>query len=297
MRRVGKFTASSFGVAASVELGGRGVNTALFLESIPDEFFDVTPKEWSFTPGENSTVPVIISKEYLSLYNFGFAASRGLPQISESMIGMVPLRLSVSGNGRQIWLPARIVGFSSRLNTIAVPDEFMRWANSNFADRTLPEASRIIVETNSPGDPAIGQYMREHRDALPIFLAIITAVVVAVGVIISLLAFFILLLSIYLLLQKNREKLHRLMMLGYSPRAVADYYYRLVIMINSAVLVGDILLMLTAKHFWSSPLENIGVTPGSPWVAIALAVVIMAAITAGNIVAISRNVRRNFPRP
>lgn len=307
VRRVGKFTASSFGVAASVELGGRGVNTALFLESIPDEFFDVTPKEWSFTPGENSTVPVIISKEYLSLYNFGFAASRGLPQISESMIGMVPLRLSVSGNGRQIWLPARIVGFSSRLNTIAVPDEFMRWANSNFADRTLPEASRIIVETNSPGDPAIGQYMREHRYEIAgdkvdngraaYFLAIITAVVVAVGVIISLLAFFILLLSIYLLLQKNREKLHRLMMLGYSPRAVADYYYRLVIMINSAVLVGDILLMLTAKHFWSSPLENIGVTPGSPWVAIALAVVIMAAITAGNIVAISRNVRRNFPRP
>ncbi|MDE6323521.1 MAG: ABC transporter permease [Paramuribaculum sp.] len=294
-------------MAASVEIGGRGVNTALFLESIPDEFFDVTPKEWSFTPGVNATVPIIISKEYLSLYNFGFAASRGLPQISESMIGMVPLRLSVSGNGRQMWLPAKIVGFSSRLNTIAVPDEFMRWANSSFADRDQPEASRIIVETNTPGDPAIEQYMREHHYEIAgdkvdngraaYFLAIITATVVAVGIIISLLAFFILLLSIYLLLQKNREKLHRLMMLGYSPRAVAGYYYRLVILINAGVLIGDILLMLLAKHFWSSQLENIGVTPGSPWLSIGLAIAIMSAITAGNLAAIARNVRRNFPMP
>ncbi len=307
VRRTGKFTASNFGVGASVEMGGRGMNTAMFLESIPDEFFDVTPRDWKFIPGQSQTVPIIISKEYLSLYNFGFAASRGLPQISESMIGMVPLKLSISGNGRQMWLPAKIVGFSSRLNTIAVPEDFMTWANANFSDREAPDPSRIIVETNSPGDPAIEEYLRSHHlevagDKLDngraaYFLAVITAVVVAVGALISLLAFFILLLSIYLLLQKNRDKLRQLMTLGYTPGAVARNYYIIVASINAAVLAGAIAAMLVAKHFWSGPLENIGVNSGSPWGAIAIGVAIMALITAGNIAAIARNIRRTFPRP
>ena len=307
VRRVGQFTASNFGVAASVELGGRGVNTAMFLESIPDEFFDVQPSGWHFNPQHGGAVPVIISKEYLSLYNFGFAASRGLPQISESMIGMVPLRLSVSGNGRQQWLPAKIVGFSSRLNTIAVPEDFMKWANSTFADGQQPEPSRLIIETNSPGDPAISEFMRSHHYEVAgdkvdngraaYFLAIITAAVVAVGVIISLLAFFILLLSIYLLLQKNRDKLRQLMMLGYSPEAVSRHYYVTVATINGCVLIGAIVAMLIGKHLWSAPLENIGVESGAPWVAIAVGTAIMLLITAGNILAISRNVRKNFPRP
>lgn len=307
VRRLGAFTASNFGVAASVEIGGRGVNTAMFLESIPDEFFDVKPSGWHFDPATDTTVPIIISKEYLSLYNFGFAASRGLPQISESMIGMVPLRISVSGNGRQQWLPAKIVGFSSRLNTIAVPEDFMTWANDNFADRPAGDPSRIIVETNSPGDPAIEQYIKSHRYEVAgdkvdngraaYFLAVITAVVVAVGVIISLLAFFILLLSIYLLLQKNRDKLRQLMMLGYSPSEVARYYYYIVGAINGFVLVGAVIVMLIGKHLWSTPLENIGVNSGSPWIAIAVGLLIMALITAGNITAIARNIRHTFPRP
>ncbi|MCM1347954.1 MAG: ABC transporter permease [Firmicutes bacterium] len=307
VRRVGEFTASNFGVAASVDIGGRGMSTAMFLEAIPDEFFDVKPDQWHFTPGPDAMVPVIISKEYLSLYNFGFAASRGLPQISESMIGMVPLRLSVSGNGKQMWLPAKIVGFSSRLNTIAVPQEFMTWANTNFSDQPQPNPSRLIIETNSPGDPAIDTFMRANHYEVAgdkvdngraaYFLAVITAVVVAVGAIISLLAFFILLLSIYLLLQKNREKLRQLMMLGYSPAAVAAHYYRIVCIINGAVLLGAVAAMLVAKHLWSEPLDNIGVDSGSPWVAILIGVIIMAVITAGNIIAISRNVNRNFPSP
>lgn len=309
VRRTGQFTASNFGVSASVDIGGRGMNTAMFLESIPDEFFDVKPSSWNYTPGADSTaaVPIIISKEYLSLYNFGFAASRGLPQISESMIGMVPLRISLSGRGRQVTLPAKIVGFSSRLNTIAVPEAFMQWANSTFASTPAPPPSRIIIETSSPGDPDIEDYMRSHRYEVAgdkvnngrtaYFLTVITAVVVAVGAVISLLSFFILLLSIYLLLQKNRRKLHMLMMLGYSPSTVAAAYRRIVLVINSSVLIGAVALMLVAKHIWSAPLENIGVHPASPWASIATGIIIIGAITAGNIAAINRNINRTFPRP
>lgn len=302
--KVGAFTAANFGVAASVEMNGRGMNTFLFLESIPDEFFDVSPRGWRWDGDTSQPVPIIISKDYLALYNFGFAASRGLPQISESIVGMVPLRLSLSGNGRQVWLPARIVGFSSRLNTIAVPQEFMQWANGQFAEEPQPNPSRLIVSTNSPGDPQAKAYFDAHGveiagDRLDTgraayFLSLITTIVIAIGAVISLLSFFILLLSIYLLLQKNREKIHQLMQLGYAPRAVAGYYYRIVAAVNACVLAASVGILLLAQHAWAAQLDAVGARGSSAWVSILVGCAAMAAITALNFAAISRKVRGAF---
>ena len=163
------------------------------------------------------------------------------------------------------------------------------------------------MEVKTPGDPAISQYLAEHNyesagdktdnGRAAYFLSVITAVVIGVGIVISLLAFFILLLSIYLLLQKNREKLHSLMMLGYSPAAVARYYYLIVGVINGAILIGAVICMLVARHIWRIPLEQIGVDSTSPLTAILTGFVIMLLITAGNFWAIARNVRRTFPHP
>lgn len=303
-RRVGRFTPSGFNVAASIDMSGSGFNTQLFLESIPSEFFDVKPRGWTFTPGQTTPVPIIISKDYLTLYNFGFATGRGLPQISESMIGMVPLRLSVSGNGSQQWLPAKIVGFSSRLNTIAVPEEFMQWANATFSDGTAHTPQRLIIEVNTPGDPDIRRYLKSHgyesagdkvdNGRAAYFLSITTAVVIGVGAVISLLAFFILILSIYLLLQKNRDKIHTLMMLGYTPAAIARRYYMIIAAINTAVLIAALSAMIAAACAWRRPLASIGIDGTSIWATISMGIALTALITAGNFMAISRKVKSAF---
>lgn len=307
VRRTGKFTAGDFNVSVAVDMGGNQLSTALFLESIPSDFFDISPREWQYTPESGEPVPVIISKDYLTLYNFGFASSRGLPQISEDMMKMIPLRMSLSGNGHQQWLNARIVGFSSRLNTIAVPETFMSWANKEFGENGASDPSRLIIETYDPGNPAIQSYLAAHgyeaagdkvnSGKAAYLLSIITAVVTGVGVIISLLAVFILLLSIRLLLQKNRSKLIRLMMLGYAPHTVARYYMIIVGVINTAVLAGAIALTLTASHFWHGPMQQIGITSSGPWVTIILGFGLMLLITLDNFTAIYLNINRIFPRP
>lgn len=311
-RKVGQFLAADFNVSASLDIWGRGMSTALFFEAIPDEFFDVKPSGWEWEPiqgadGMLPEVPIIISKDYLTLYNFGFAASRGYPQLSEATIGLLPIRMSISGNGRQMWLNGRIVGFSSRLNTFAVPETFLTWANGELAETTDINPSRLIIEVNKPGDPAITRYLENHdyesagdkadNSRAAYFLSVITAIVIIVGVIISLLAFFILLLSIHLLLQKNRETLRKLMMLGYAPSTVARYYYAIVGALNLTVLIGAWAAMLTARHYWSGPLKEIGVEGSTPWISMLVGLAIMALITLGNLIAISRNINRNFPRP
>lgn len=301
VRKVGKFTTSAYNVYASVGLGnsGRKLSSQMFFESIPTEFIDVKPDEWHFDPSR-PVVPVIVSKDYLSLYNFGFAAAQGMPKISEGMVGMVPLQFTLTGGGRSEVIPGRIVGFSSRLNTIVVPEEFMQWSNKRYSGGTTDAPARLIVEVNTPGDVKIAQYMEEHGyeiagDKLDsgkanYFLTVTTGIVIAVGALISLLSFFVLMLSIYLLLQKNMRKLQDLLMLGYTPAEVSAPYIRMVVAINAAVMLLSVILMAIARTVYLPMLEGLGAAGSSLLPAIAVALIVMGLITLGNIIAISRRI-------
>lgn len=305
-KKVGEFTSAAFNVYAKVDFGGNAMQSALFLESIPDDYFDVSPAGWDYKVGSGQPVPIILSKDYLTLYNFGFATSRGMPQISEEMIGMIPLQLSLSGNGKQQWVKARIAGFSSRLNTIAVPEEFMTWANQEFADQSVDAPSRLIIMLNGPGDPAVKDYLEQHgyesagdkadNGKAAYFLSVVVTVVIAVGAIISILAFFILILSIYLLLQKNREKLHDLMQLGYSPSQVSRYYRLMVAAVNFAVFILAAAVVVIASAWWSGPLSALGVEGSTVWLTFAIGLIIIVIITILNLLIISHKVRDTFRR-
>lgn len=299
-RRVGKFTSSKFSIIASIG-GGTSpmIRTMFFFESIPNNFIDVDSTSWHFDP-QRPQVPVILSREYLSLYNFGFAATQGMPKVSEGEVSSVPLTFNLAGNGHSDMMNGRIVGFSNRLNTIIVPDEFMRWANARYGTGEVQQPLRLVVEVNRPGDPKIQAYMDAHKYMIAgdkmassktyYFLTLIIIIVIVIGVLISLLSFFVLMLSIYLLLQKNTKKLQDLIMLGYSPRQVSAPYVKMVVLINVAVLIASIVLMLVARGCYMPMLREMGTNGGTIIPALIVAMTIMAAITAGNVWAIRRKV-------
>lgn len=302
VRKVGRFSTSEYNIMASVGIGntGRSMSTQFFFESIPSEFIDISPDDWSFNP-DKPEVPVIVSKDYLSLYNFGFAAAQGMPQISEGMIGMIPLTFTFTGGGKSEVIPGRIVGFSNRLNTIIVPEDFMKWSNSRYTTGDVKQQpSRLIVEVNTPGDVKIKEYMDAHNYEIAgdkvdsskanYFLTVMISIVIAVGAIISLLSFFVLMLSIYLLLQKNTKKLQDLLMLGYTPAEVSAPYSKMVVIINCAVMLLAIVLMIAGRAYYMPMLSAFGVGGASLIASIAIAIVIMGLITTGNVIAIRRNI-------
>ncbi len=304
-RRVGEFRSADFNVYASLRLGGRGMSTYLFFESIPDEFFDIKPSGWDFDPAD-PVIPIVLSKDYLTLYNFGFAATRGLPQLSEDVITKVPLKMRLSGKGNTGTYDARIVGFSSRLNTIAVPEAVMQWADSLYSEplEKTDGPSRVILEVTKPGDPVITDFLdsrgyevagdKAGSSRAAFIFNLVTAIVIAIGSVITLLAFFILTLSLYLLLQKNRAKLHDLMLLGYTPTSVARYYYMLVAAVNLCVFVAALILTAIAAHLWQSSMGTLQVPPAPFWPTAFVGLAIMLVITHLNILSVRRIVRRAF---
>ena len=253
VKRVGSFLPSQFKVMAGMGLQGTKMSTDLFFESVPDAYVDVQSEEWKFNP-ESNVIPIIIPRNYLNLYNFGFAQSRNFPQLSEGIIGMVNLDIRLAGNGKTEQMKGHIVGFSSRLNTILVPESFIRWANARFSTGVEAEPSRLIVEVGNPADERIVQFVQRKGYEMEgneleagktvWFLKLIVGVVLSVGLLISVLSFYILILSIYLLLQKNMRKLETLLLIGYSPAQVARPYQMLAVVLNLSVLLLGIAIVI-----------------------------------------------------
>lgn len=247
-KSVGAFTPSLFKVSAGLGMQEAGIHlsTEMFFESVPDEYVDVSLDKWHFD--ENTTViPIIIPRNYLNIYNFGFAQSRSLPKLSEGLMSLIQMDIMMRGNGRVEQYKGNIVGFSNRLNTILVPQSFMNWANHAFAPGEEAPPSRLIIEVKNLTDAAIAQYFQkknydtegDNLDAgkTTYFLRLITGIVIGVGLFISILSFYILMLSIFLLLQKNSTKLENLLLIGYSPNRVALPYNMLTVSLNILILL------------------------------------------------------------
>lgn len=258
---VGTFTPSLFSVVATLGSQKLGVefSTEMFFEAVPDAFMDVDISRWHWKEGDEE-VPIVLPRNYLNLYNFGFASSQGLPALSESLVSMVKIRFILRGSAGRKDLTGRVVAFSKKLNTILVPQAFMDEMNTTLSPERKPEPSRLIVTVSNPADERIAEYLSNHSyeteadDAEAArtahLLRIIISIVLVVGLIISALAFYVLLLSIFLLLQKNTEKIDTLLLIGYSPQAVARPYHLLTISLNTLVLILSIIIVLLLRGYY-----------------------------------------------
>lgn len=250
------FTSANFGVVASINSASAGVGfqTEMFLEALPDNYIDIDLRQWKYKEGDKQ-IPIVIPRNYLNLYNFGFAAGRGLPAVSESMIGMVPINLYLTGERGSMIVEGRVTGFSNRLNTILVPLDFMHYANDSLAAPAERNATRLCLDVKNPADPAIGEYLSNHgyrtegtggdTGRMAYFLRLISFAVVGIGICICVLAFFVMLLSVFLLLQKNMEKARTLRLIGYPVRIVCLPYFAII----TFVYVVGLILSLVVLHF------------------------------------------------
>lgn len=308
-RDVGEFEAADYNVYAFMKQGERNMSTSMFFESIPDKFIDVNASDWKFQPGDEE-VPLIISKDYLTLYNFGFASASGMPQLTETTMKAMPLDLRLNSHDgmKTIALRAKIVGFSNRLNTILVPQSFMEWSNTALKDSTAQattkEPSRLIIDVSSPGDVAINEYLDTNDYELAgdksasqaaYFLNIISGLIVGVGALITILSFFILLLSVALLMQKNREKLHLLIMLGLDLGKIGRPYEKLTVWVSVISLVLAMVAMIIFRNIYIRGIEGInGGENAGIWLSLCCGVALTILTMVFNIIAIRRKVKGAF---
>lgn len=237
---VGKFVTARFGVGAVLSIASSRMSTDIFLEAVPDEFVlgnyrpvDGVSCRWSATLSSD-TIPVIIPRNYLNLYNFGYAASNGMPQIGDDLIGYLPLQLVVMTPKGRVVYNAVLCGLTDKFNTILVPWDFLNEANDAYAKGTSSEPSRLMLTTDtSEFDEDTFEFLAQkgyavEGDATQVklqnFIYTLLYIIIGIGAVFSTLAFVLLVISILLLIEKNKEKIRNLYSLGYSIKEISRLY-------------------------------------------------------------------------
>lgn len=305
---VGKFTSTNYRVDASLSVNGIPLmKTDFFFESVPDDFVDVSSSEWEYRPGDKR-VPIILPRSYINMYNFGFAQTRSLPKISEGLLGMIDLGILIRGNGQEERFHGKVMGFSNRLNTILVPQSFMDWSNARFAPGEPTKSTRLIVQVGNPADERVTTYLEKKgyevesdklaAEKTTYFLRMVVSLVMVVGLVISVLSFYILMLSVYLLVQKNASKLENLLLIGYSPARVAMPYQVLTIALNVAVLFMAWALLSVARGYYMDILTTLfpQMESGGLWPSIVAGLILFLVVSVLNVIVVRRKVMRVWHR-
>lgn len=303
VKSLGAFSASRYRVKCRVGMQDIRFSSDMFFESVPDRFVDVDARVWQWHEGE--PVPIVLPKSYLAVYNFGFAQSHRLPKIGEGLMGMLDVDVELIGEGRHDILPARLTGFSSRLNTILVPASFLEWSNGVYAPSAgVQQPSRLVLQVVNPADERLVRYMKQKgydidEDKLQAgktmyFLKLVVAIVLAVGLLISALSFYVLMLSIFLLVQKNQEKLQSLLLIGYSVGRVALPYQCLTLGVNLLVFLCALGATLFVRDLYLEHLWRMFPTmqEGSLWLMLSFGAALLVLVSVLNILAVYRKVKQ-----
>jgi hypothetical protein len=239
--------------------------TDLFFESVPDEFIDIPKENWKWD--ENAQfVPVVIPNMFLDMYNFGFAASQNLPQLTQEVIKNIPLKITISTPRGPVNYYAKVVGFSDRISSILVPEKFMDWANDKFATQKNAQPSRIVLRTKDPGNPQLTNYLKAHNlttDADKTrFSRYRKAVTVAagiswgVGIAMLLFALLIFTLFIELTIAFCKEEIALLVTLGAAPRQLKSFLIKQFFPSNITITLVVMLIVCGAQWAFSGLLEK-----------------------------------------
>lgn len=269
VEQVGEFVSSAFSTQASLSIPSMGVGytTEMFFEAVDDEFIDIISPEWHYAEGDD-LIPIIIPQNYVNLYNFGFAAANGLPKASKDLIKRVEVDIVIGDRlGRRAKFKGKIAGFSSRINTILAPSSFVEWANKHYSSSTKQQnPQRLILRINPSHTDSIMRSLEEqgyepenkvfNYEKMSSTIAFVVGVVLVIGLIITLLSVFILILSVLLIIERNKTKIFNLFILGFNLRSIYKPYARMAYIMTTLAFVLALVLGFASRTLYLNIMTN-----------------------------------------
>lgn len=276
--KVGSFESGNFRASMELsgkmaEMAGQAFRTDMFFEALPDGFVDIDPDDWKWSENKNS-VPIIVSAEYINLYNSAFAKTQNLPVIPESMLKSVTFNIKLIGNGQVEIVEGRIAGFSQRINSILVPKAFLDYANNKFGDGQKKKPSRLILHSKDPASPALSVQLKKSgyemngeklkSSELNGILQVLITVVSIVGVLIVFLALLGFMQYNQLMAYRSAYEIQTLHWLGYKIKELSKPYIQFTFITVFGTYILSIIALFVAQKIFSNWLVSKGFTVDLP---------------------------------
>jgi hypothetical protein len=232
--------------------------TDIAFESVPNDFIDVTGKDWKWDE-TMPFVPVIVPNMFLDFYNFQFSFSQNLPQLTQQVVKMIVFKINLYGPDGVVSFNGHVVGFSDRISSLLVPQEFMNWGNSRFGKNRDIKPSRVIIRTKDPGNPKLTDYLRQKnlttdadKTRFSRYRQVVDLVVTISGITgMIMLAFALLIFSLFiqLTIASCKEEIVLLITLGASPAQLRKFLMRQFFPVNIIIITVSILLISILQYY------------------------------------------------
>lgn len=277
--------------------------TDIAFESAPNDFIDVTGRDWTWN--ENvSFIPIIAPNMFLDFYNFQFSFSQNLPQLTHEVVKMIVFKVNIYGPGGVISYNGRVVGFSDRISSLLVPQEFMDWSNTRFGKNREMKPSRVIIRTKDPGNPALVRYLKEKglstdadKTRFSRYRQVVDLVVNVswiTGAIMLVFALLIFTLFIQLTIASCRDEIILLVTLGAAPGQLNRFLMRLFFPANVLIIAISMLIITILQyysHYWLYK-QNIFVRTWPAYSTFATAIAVLLVIWMVNRTTIRRYINQ-----
>lgn len=267
VEKIGRFSSNLFRASGNLAMGRNEIAADLFFEAIPDEFIDVKSETWNWKPGDR-ILPIIVPADYLRLYNFGFAPSHQLPQLSAGTVASVPFDVYIDSSGYATVYKGQIAGFSNRINSILVPQQFLDFANRNYGYKKATSPSRLIILAKDPSNKALLEFLEKQgyetnseqlkNARLNNFLRLITSAVLVIGLIIIVLAMLGLVQYLQLTMYRSVYEIKTLYEIGYAPSKLAGFYHRYSFILVFSLIAAGLLVLYLLKTYLHNYIQSYG---------------------------------------
>lgn len=221
VKKISHVYANSFKAEASAVLGSSMYYTELFFESIPDSQLETIPPEWD----TKEYLPILISKDFLALYNMGFAPSRSLPQLNAESLSLLSFVFELSGSKGSVSVLGKIVGTCDRFSSIIIPESRMKELNLNLTG-TSGIVRRVLVQVSDAKNPNLVEVLNtlnmeisSSNNALSqvsYIAKIILTILFFIGIVFAFAACVIVVLGIENYLEKQKSTWKQFILLGYE---------------------------------------------------------------------------------
>jgi len=220
---------------------------------------DLTDEEFQVKGDE---IPIIISREYLNLYNYGFALNQGLPQISEDFAKKIEVNINITVNKQNKTYKGKMVGLSDRIHSVLIPKKFLD--SLNMAEKpelaTQPKIyNRVLVQVKDSGDEGLVSKMKENgyesnqeslRSAkIKSKLFLVLKIIAVLGVFIFALCLYIIVSFIKIQFLEKQEEVSIKNSLGYSPKKMVSDISRKFSLNLMFVLILSLGLIAAGQYF------------------------------------------------
>ena len=281
--------------------------TDVSFETVSSDFLDEIPEHWSWQE-KDEYVPIIVPSLYLDLYNFQFALAQQLPQLTPEVVKMIFFNIRIQGPNGEVVLKGKVAGFSDRIQSMLVPQEFMQWCNRRFAQGEKRNPSRILLKTKDATSPVLNQFLEKNqlqadkeKTRFSKYREIVNWIAGISGLSgLLMLVFAALVLSLFIQLNivSKQDEIRLLIQLGASPQQMIGFLMKKFFPPNAIIVLIALGLVAILQYLLFGWLQKkaIGVSAWISPLTLLAALLLILLMGVINRIAIGRSVKENPTR-